>query len=139
MASYKDVLDAKAQEYKLWFEKFEIRIIDFEELEESLESGIDAGCIWTYKDFWDVASSPDGSINFRGAGYVPWLDLNDDQEPSLAISSKPVSGEDSPCYSEVLLICYDCSEVVDSQCVFCLGILEVRFDLNSNGTYSLVE
>lgn len=138
MASYKQVLEAKAQEYREWIEKFEIRIIDFEELQESLESGTDPACIWTYKDFWDVASSEDGSISYRGAGYVPWLDSDDDQEPSFAISSNPASDDDKSCYSEVLLICCDCSEVVDMECVFCLGKLEVRFDLNSDGTFSLV-
>jgi hypothetical protein len=137
MASYKQILEAKAQEYKLWFEKFDIRIIDFEELAQSLESGVKPECIWTYKDFWDVESSADGTIRFRGAGYVPWLDSEDDEEPCFAISSKPVSELDKSCFSEVLLQCYDCDETPDENCVFCLGDLEVRFDLNEDGTYAL--
>jgi hypothetical protein len=137
MASYKDVLDAKAQEYKQWIENNKIRIIDFEDLEECLESGISPECIWTYKDFWDVESSADESISFRGAGYVPWLDSDDDQEPCFAISSKPVSELDKSCYSEVLIQCYDCDEAPDENCAFCHGDLEVRYDMHEDGTFSL--
>ena len=66
----------------------------------------------------------------------------DSDETQYAISGKTRSPADKSVLNEVLIPCVSCvdedgDEDSDPDCVFCEGQLEVRFDLNLDGTYNL--
>lgn len=143
---YDEVLSATAQQYKQWFEKYDIRFVSWEELGELLKDGLDEQRIWTWDDMWDSVPftlSTGDETTYRGGGYLPYFEgYPDSDETHYAISPKALSSEDSSILDQVLLTCISCvdedgDEDPDPDCEFCEGELEVRFDLKEDGTYQL--
>jgi hypothetical protein len=143
---YHEILAALATEYKQWFQKYEIEFVSWEELGELLNNGLDEGRIWTLEDLWDgyhFTLSNGNEITYRGSGYLPFFGgYPASDETQYAISEKELSSSDKSVFNQVLIPCVSCvdedgDEDSDPDCEFCEGQLEVRFDLNQDGTYDL--
>jgi len=142
---YLEILDATAAEYKLWFESYDVKFVSWEELGKLLEDGLDERRIWTQEDMWDgfyFTLSSGNETTYRGSGFLPYFGCYpDSDETYYAISAKVITPEDRSVFNEVLITCNTCvdedgDEASDPDCEFCEGELEVRFELNTDGTYS---
>jgi hypothetical protein len=143
---YHEILAALATEYKQWFEEYEIEFVSWKELGELLKGGLDEGRIWTLEDLWDgyhFTLSNGDEITYRGSGYLPFFGgYPASDETQYAISETALSSSDKSVFNQVLIPCVSCvdedgDEDSDPDCEFCEGQLEVRFDLNQDGTYNL--
>jgi hypothetical protein len=141
---YEEILSAAAHEYKLWIETNDIKFSSWEELGELLKNGLDEAKIWTLEDLWDdyIFNLSNGTeTSYRGSGYLPYFEgYPDNDETQYAISSKATTAGDGSVFNEVLITCNSCVDEdgdadPDSDCEFCQGEIEVRFELQQDGNY----
>ena len=143
---HQEILGALASEYKQWYELNDIRFVSWQELGELLKDGLDEARIWTLEDLWDnqyFTLSSGIATTYRGMGFLPYFgSYPDSDETEYAISSSAITTKDNSVLKEVLVACKLCvdedgDQDADLDCDFCEGELEVRFDLNVDGTYQL--
>jgi hypothetical protein len=134
LEKHERLLTELAREYADWFKKFQVRLLERDELADEVASGLDENLIWSYKYFWDSVIYPDESgeeVHYRGAGYVEWYEEGADAYAVTNLNE----GDSDVIFSEVLLICDDCSDEVDPDCEFCEGEQEVPFVLKPDGSF----
>lgn len=130
------LLEKMAAEFQVWFAKNGIEFVEPGEIQALLSSGIDKSRIWTYVDFWDLASitlDTGEAISFIGAGFVPEFDSDSMVDGKFAISKASIDDSSDAVYSEIVVACHNCDE--DEDCDLCEGEGEVRYYLNSDGTF----
>jgi hypothetical protein len=135
LGKHERLLSELARDYSAWFKKFQVRLLESDELADELDSGLDESFIWSYKDFWDSTIYVDESgeeVRYRGAGYVEWYEEDADAFAVAALNE----GDSEVIFSEVMLLCDDCIEDEDEDCAFCEGDQEVAFVLKPDGTFA---
>jgi hypothetical protein len=134
-AKHEKLLAELANEYAEWFKKFQVRLLESDELADELASGLDQSFVWSYKNFWDSVIHTDESgdeVRYRGAGYVEWYEEDADAFAVTSLSE----GDSDVIFSEVLLMCDDCVDDTDPECEFCQGEQEVTFVLSPDGSFA---